>query len=94
MRGLFACALIKNCWFWLMDVPGDEIDFHLQDIEMGDTEAIQGKTKMDKATYNLLMMKEPDYFMKMINNGGNLNVDHICHMTIRHWTSNRGRVGA
>ena len=47
-----------------MDVPGYEIDSHLKDIEVGETEAIQGS--IEGITYNIWMMKEPDYIMKMM----------------------------
>ncbi len=51
MKGLFACALIKKCRFLPMDVPGNEIDSHLNDIEVGETEVIQGS--LDGIVYNL-----------------------------------------
>ena len=41
-RGIFACALIKKHRFWPTDVPGDEIDSHLKDLEVGEAEAIEG----------------------------------------------------
>ena len=50
-KGLFACAQIKKRRLWSMDVPGHEIDSHLKDLEVGETEAIQGS--IDGITYNL-----------------------------------------
>ena len=33
--GFYACALIKKRWFWPMMVPGNEIDHHLEESEVG-----------------------------------------------------------
>ena len=49
------------------------MDSQLQDIEVGETAAIKGI--QDGVTYNLWMMKMPDYIMKMMATGGNLIVD-------------------
>ncbi len=64
-------------------MPGNEIDSHLNDIEVGETEAIQGS--LDGIIYNLWMMKEPDYIMKMMATGGNLIADQTCCSTNRCW---------
>ena len=57
------------------------MDNHLKDIEVDETEAIQGT--QDGVTYNIWMMKEPDYVMKMMATGGNLIADQSCHSTTR-----------
>ncbi len=79
----FACALIKKCRIWPTDVPGNKIDSQLTDIEVGETEAIQGS--LDGITNNLWMMKESDYIMKMMSTIENLIADRTCHSTTRCW---------
>ena len=67
-------------------MPGNEIDSHLNDIEVGETEAIQGS--LDGVIYNLRMTIEPDYIIKMMATGGNLILDKTCHSTTRCWMTN------
>ena len=43
-------------------MPGDDIDYHFKDKDVGSTDALRGK--IDSVHYNIFCMKEPDYTMK------------------------------
>ena len=46
-------------------VPGKEMEGHFWEVEVGNTDSIQGK--VDDAIYNLWGIKEPNYVMRMMN---------------------------
>ena len=54
-KGLFACALIKKRRYWPTLVPGDAIDAHFSNKDVGDFDSIQGE--FDNTTYFLWAMK-------------------------------------
>lgn len=80
-KGLFACALIKKRRYWPWMVPGDAMERHFQDKEVGDTDAIEGV--LDGVKYTIWGMKEPNYIMRMMATGGALLADETCKMTTR-----------
>jgi len=63
-KGVFAGALIKKRRYWPKHVPGDDIDLHFEDKEVGSTDALRGV--IDNVPYNIFCMKEPDYTMKIM----------------------------
>ena len=70
--GVYAGALIKKRRYWPKHVPGDLIDDHFKDKEVGSTDAIHGI--MDEVHYDFFCMKEPDYVMKIMSTYGGLLV--------------------
>ena len=74
-----SCALIKKTRFWRTGVPGNAMDEHMETKEVSDVDAIQGSE--GRVTYNLWIMKEPDYTMKMMVTSGS----QTCRSTIRRW---------
>jgi hypothetical protein len=50
-HGIYACALIKKRRYWPSGVPGNSIDKHMADRDVGDVDAIKGTA--DGVTYNL-----------------------------------------
>ena len=44
-KGVFACAVIKNRIYWPTMVPGKEMENHFWEVEVGETDAIQGKVE-------------------------------------------------
>ena len=65
-------------------VPGDEIDHHMKESEVGTCEAVEGE--MEGV---LWCMKEREYTMKMMAMGGKLLSDDTCHETSRTWKEAR-----
>ena len=63
-KGVFAGALIKKRRHWPKHVPGDEIDQHFDNKEVGSTDALRGV--LDNKPYNIFCMKEPAYSMKIM----------------------------
>ena len=67
-KGVFACAFIKKRRYWPSMVPGKEMEDHFREVEVGETDAIQGTA--DDVIYNLRGMEEPNYVMTMMATGG------------------------
>ncbi len=42
-HGVYACALIKKRRFWPTIIPGDEIDHHMEESEVGTCKAMKGE---------------------------------------------------
>jgi hypothetical protein len=80
-KGIFACALIKERRYWPWMVPGDAMERHFEDKEVGDVDAIEGV--LDGVKYTLWGMKEPNYIMRMMATGGALLSDFSCKTTTR-----------
>ena len=57
-------------------VPGKEMEDHFWEVEVGDTDYIQGK--VDYAIYNVWGIKEPNYVMRMMGTGDRLLEDETC----------------
>ena len=71
--------------------PGKYTEDHFGEVEVGDTDAIQGA--VDDVIYNLWGIKEPNYVMMMMDTGGRLLEDYKCKETVRRWNYN-GEYGA
>ena len=52
------------------NIPGDEIDDHFKNKEMGEVDSLTGK--LDGVHYDIFCMKEPDYIMKIMSTYGGL----------------------
>ena len=64
-------------------VPGKETEDHFGEVEVGEIDAIQ--VTVDYIIYNLWIMKEPNYVMRMMATGGRLLADDTCKETVRRW---------
>lgn len=74
-KGVFGGALIKKRRYWPKHVPGDMIDAHFTEKEVGSTDSLKGK--LDGVHYDIFCMKEPEYVMKIMSTyGGLLENDH------------------
>ncbi len=85
--GFFAGALIKKCIYWSTLIPGNELDWHFSNKEVGKCNATSGV--LDKERYFNWYMKKPDYLMK-IATGGTLISDDSCKNVTRKWTCGGG----
>ena len=54
-KGVYVGALIKKRRYWPRHMPGDSIDAHFKEKEVGDTDALNGT--MDGVDYNIFGMK-------------------------------------
>ena len=68
--GVFTGALIKKQQFWPKYVPGDMIDDHFKDKDVGSVDSLKGK--IDNVPYDIYCMKEPDYVIKIMSTYGGL----------------------
>ena len=71
-RGVYGAALIKKRRYWPKSVPGNEIDKHFEDKEVGYCSMLQTKTDEGKP-FKIFCMKEPDYVMKVMASWMTLN---------------------
>jgi hypothetical protein len=68
-RGIFAAALvIRKRRYWPKHIPGDLIDEHIEDREVGDVDAWAGT--LDNVHFHVFSMKEPNYVMKLMSTYG------------------------
>lgn len=70
--GVFASAVIKKRRYWPKDVPGDVIDERVKDKGLGYSDSVKGH--QDQVPYNLFMMKDKDFVMKLMSTYGGLTV--------------------
>ena len=61
-------------------VPGKEMEGHFWEVEVGNTDSIQGK--VDDAICNLWGIKEPNYVMRMMDTDDRLLEDETCKETV------------
>ena len=61
----YAVALIKNRRYWLKGVPGDLIDTHFEDKDVGD-DLIKEERTEDNKLFVIFSMKGPYYVMNMM----------------------------
>ena len=85
-KGVFACAFVKKRIYWPSVVPGKYMEDNSGGVDVGETDAIQGK--VDDVIYNLWGMKEPNNVMIMMAIGCRLLVDETCKDTVRRWKEN------
>ena len=82
-KGIFACYVIKKRRCCYSTVQGKETEDHFWEVEVGGSDAIQGT--VDDVIYSLWDMKEPNYVMSMMDNGGRILADDTCKDTERIW---------
>ena len=58
-KGVHAEALMKEQCYWQKLIPGDLIDTHCQDKEVGDVVTIEARTQ-DNKLFQIFCMKDPD----------------------------------
>ena len=75
-KGVFNCVFIKKRKYWPSMVPDKDTEDHFGELEVGETDAIQGT--VDDVIYNLWRIKEPNYVMRMVNTGDRLLADDTC----------------
>ena len=68
--GVYAHAVVKKRRFWPKHVPGEAIDERMANQPVGSTDALRGV--LDGEPYNIFVMKEPDYSMKLMATYGGL----------------------
>jgi len=73
-KGVYGAALIKKRRYWPKGVPGDAIDDHFQDKEVGDCAMLEAKTHAGDP-FRIFCMKEPDYVMKIMSSWMTLDVE-------------------
>ena len=78
---IFASAVIKKRHYWSRHVPGDAMDNRMDDRALGETDSIKGA--LDGVPYNLFMMKDKDFVMKLMSTYGGLVVDSDQQKTFR-----------
>lgn len=84
--GVFASALIKKRKYWPKHVPGNAIDAYMAEKEVGSMDSLNGK--MDNTPYDIFVLKEPDYSMKIMSTYGGLIEKAGQHETTRTWKEN------
>ena len=85
-KGVSACAVINKRIYWPSMVPVKDMEDNFGEVEVGDTDAIQGS--VDDIIYNLWGMKEPNYVMRMMATGGRLLADYTRKKTVRRREEN------
>ena len=60
---------------------------HFGEVEVVETDTIQ--VTVDAVIYNLWLMKEANYVMRMMDTGGRLLADYACKGNVRRWKENR-----
>ena len=81
-KGVFAHAVIKKRRYWPKFVPGDDINEHMKDKNVGDVDCLQGTLQNER--YNLFVMKEPEYNMKLMATYGSLTYHHNEKVNVRN----------
>ena len=66
--GVFADDIIKKRRYWPKHTKGDMIDTHFQDKEVG--RIYSWNVALNDTPYDVLCIKEPDYFMKIMTTYG------------------------
>ena len=79
-KGVFASALIKKRKYWPRFIPGEAIQNHMKNKNVGEVDCMQGT--LDNVPCNVFCLKEPEYIgMIMSTCGSNLEV--LDHKTAR-----------
>ena len=66
--GVYASALIKKRRYWPTLVKGDLIEEKMNEKEIGQSDAITGY--LDSTKYNLFMMRDSKFIMKLMSTYG------------------------
>ena len=64
-KGVYVLDLIKKGRYWPKGVPGDLIDTHFEDKEVGGFGIIEARTEGNKL-FKIFCMKKPDYVMNIM----------------------------
>ena len=72
-KRVFASAVIKKRRYWPKYVPGKAMDDHMSSRSLGDTSSVKGT--LDGTPYNLFMMRDKDWVMKMMTTYGGLTAN-------------------
>ena len=70
--GVFASAVIKKRRYWPKDVPGDVMNERVNDRGLGYADSVKGT--QDNIPYNLFMMKDKNFIMKLMSTYGGLTM--------------------
>ena len=85
-HGVFASALIKKRKYWPRFVPGQAMADHMASKDVGSCDSLRGT--LDGVPYDLFVMKEPDYNMKLMSTYGGLTVPKDQKESKRVWIEN------
>ena len=69
-KGVYSAAVIKKRQYWPKYVPGDQIDDHMENKDVGGYDSLKGI--LDGVDYNIFCMKEEDYTMQLMSTYGGL----------------------
>ena len=72
-KGVSACGVINKRIYCPYVVPGNAMEDHFGEVEVGEIDPIQGT--VDDIIYNSWGVKEPNYVTRMMATGGRLLVD-------------------
>ena len=64
-KGIYSSVLIKKCLYWSKGIPWKVIDKRMIDKLIGTTDSISGK--LEEVDYNLFIMKDKDFTIKLIS---------------------------
>ena len=73
MQNLIMSAVIRKRRYWPKHVPGPAIEAHFGSMKIGETDSIKGQ--LDGIPYDLFVMKDVDYTMKLMSTYGALIED-------------------
>ena len=68
--GVFAHAVIKKRRYWPKHIPGEAIENHFKDKAVGSVDCLKGT--LNNEPFNVFVMKEPEYTMKLMATYGSL----------------------
>jgi hypothetical protein len=88
-KGVFAAAVIKKRKYWPKYVPGDAMDEKMAAQEVGDCNSLPGT--LDGVPYDLFVMKDSGYTMKIMSTYGSLLVKDGQRDSIRTYTNAAGQ---
>ena len=71
-KGVYSLALIKKCCYWQKEIPRKVIDERMVDKLISATDTISGK--LEGVDYNLFIMKDKDFTIKLMSAYGKLDV--------------------
>lgn len=87
-KGVFAAAVIKKRKYWPKHVPGDAIDEKMESAEVGDCNSLAGV--LEGVPYDLFVMKDSGYTMKIMSTYGSLLVKDGQKDSIRNYKNAEG----
>ena len=78
--GVSAHAVIKKRRYWPKFIPGEAIENHFKDKQIGAVDCLSGE--LENEPINVFVMKEPEYTMKLMATYGSLT--HYPHEKIQN----------